>query len=151
MAVPNELFIPRQGDRLIPYGVGGADAWMSILERRLTARGIAVKLSTHMLRRSGATLLERTLLRSPRASRDGVYRVVQDFLRDENVGTTMRYLEPDPSRQAAAMQALAAALLWGLNGNGADGRAQRSSHRSRMASTRTPVVRAKPATQPTSD
>jgi integrase len=151
MAVPNELFIHRQGDRLIPYGVGGADAWMSILERRLAAHGIAVKLSTHMLRRSGATLLERTLLRSPGASRDGVYRTVQDFLRHESIATTMRYLEPDPSRQAAAMRALAAALPWGLNGNVADGRPRRTPHRTRPAATTTPGVRARPVTGAPSD
>jgi integrase len=112
LRVPEELFVHRMGDRLVPYGVGGADAWMSILQRRLTERGISVKLSTHMLRRSGATLLERTLLRSPDAARDGVYRMVQDFLRHESIATTMRYLEPDPSRQAAAMEALAHALPW---------------------------------------
>ncbi|HLY76293.1 MAG TPA: site-specific integrase [Thermoplasmata archaeon] len=110
--IPEELLVHRRGERLIPYGVGGADRWMLILERRLRARGISVKLSTHMLRRTAATLLERTLLRSPQASRDGVYRMVQGFLRHESIATTMRYLEPDPSRQAAAMEAFAQALPW---------------------------------------
>lgn len=111
--VPPELFIHRRGERLIPYGEGGANRWMLILQRRLAARGILVKLSTHMLRRSGATLLERTLLQSPDSARDGVYRTVQGFLRHESIATTMRYLEADPARQAAAMQAFANALPWG--------------------------------------
>jgi integrase len=110
--VPEELFIHRRGDRLIPYGEGGANRWMAILERRLAARGISVHLSTHMLRRSGATLLERTLLHSPQAARDGVYRAVQGFLRHESIATTMRYLEADPTRQADAMQAFGEALPW---------------------------------------
>lgn len=111
--VPEEVFLHRRGGRLVPYGEGGANRWMVILERRLAARGVDVKLSTHMLRRSGATLLERTLLRSPEASRDGVYRAVQGFLRHESIATTMRYLEPDPSRQAAVMQAFGDAVPWG--------------------------------------
>ncbi len=110
--VPEELFLHRRGDHLIPYGEGGANRWMLILQRRLAARGIAVHLSTHMLRRSGATLLERALLRSPDASRDGVYRTVQGFLRHDSIATTMRYLEADPTRQAEAMQIFADALAW---------------------------------------
>jgi integrase len=110
--VPPELFLHRRGGRLIPYGEGGADRWMRILERRLRSRGIEAKLSTHMLRRSGATFLERALLRSPERSRDGVYRAVQGFLRHESIATTMRYLAPDPSREAEAMGAYAAALPW---------------------------------------
>lgn len=110
--VPPELFVHRRGDRLVPYGEGGANRWMRILERRLSDRGIGVKLSTHMLRRSGATLLERTLLESPDASRDGVYRTVQEFLRHESLATTMRYLEQDPSRQRRAMEAFGRAFEW---------------------------------------
>ncbi len=110
--VPDELFLHRRGGRLVPYGEGGANRWMVILQRRLAAKDIHVKLSTHMLRRSGATLMERTLLGSPGASRDGVYRAVQGFLRHESIATTMRYLEADPSRQAAVMQAFANALPW---------------------------------------
>jgi len=115
--VPEELFLHRRGERLIPYGEGGANRWMVILQRRLAAKGLSVKLSTHMLRRSGATLLERTLLHSPDASRDGVYRAVQGFLRHESIATTMRYLEADPARQAAAMEAFAQALPWGAAEN----------------------------------
>lgn len=110
--VPPELFLHRRGDALVPYGEGGANRWMLILQRRLAARGIVVKLSSHMLRRSGATLLERTLLQSPVGARDGVYRTVQGFLRHTSIATTMRYLEADPSRQAAAMEAFATALPW---------------------------------------
>ncbi|MHB8351705.1 MAG: tyrosine-type recombinase/integrase [Thermoplasmata archaeon] len=110
--LPEELFIHRNGQRYVPYGKGGTSRWMNILQRRLAARGITVKLSTHMLRRSGATLMERTLLRNPELARDGVYRAVQGFLRHESIATTMRYLEADPSRQAAAMQAFADSLPW---------------------------------------
>ena len=110
--VPEELFVHRRGDHLIPYGTGGADRWMLILQRRLAARGVTVHLSTHMLRRSGATLLEKTLLGSPEASRDGVYRTVQGFLRHESIATTMLYLEANPARQAAAMRVFADALPW---------------------------------------
>lgn len=110
--VPGELFVHRRGDQLVPYGEGGANRWMVILQRRLSARGIDVKLSTHMLRRSGATLLERALLRSPEASKDGVYRAVQGFLRHESIATTMRYLEADPKLQQNAMRAFGLALRW---------------------------------------
>jgi integrase len=85
---------------------------MLIIERRLAALGVIVKLSTHMLRRSGATFLEKTLLSSPGASKDGVYRSVQEFLRHENIATTMRYLERDPSRQRRAMEAFGNAFDW---------------------------------------
>jgi integrase len=111
--VPPEIFLHRRAGRLVAYGEGGANRWMWILERRLAARGIQVKLSTHMLRRSGATLLEKTLLRAPDASRDGVYRSVQEFLRHESIATTMRYLEKDPSRQRRAMEAFGGAIDWG--------------------------------------
>ncbi len=110
--VPEELFVHRRGGRFVPYGEGGANRWMLILQRRLAVRGIPVHLSTHMLRRTGASLLERTLLRSPDAARDGVYRAVQGFLRHDNIATTMRYLEGDPARQAAAMEVFARALPW---------------------------------------
>jgi len=110
--IPPELFLHRRGGQLVPYGEGGANQWMAILERRLKARGIPVRLSSHMLRRSGATLLEKTLLNSPEASRDGVYRSVQEFLRHDNLATTMRYLERDPSRQRRVMVAFGHALDW---------------------------------------
>jgi integrase len=110
--VPEELFIHPCGDRLRPYGVGGMDRWVSRIQRRLAARGIMVKLSSHMFRRSGATFLERALLKSPEASRDGVYRTLQAFLRHDNLATTMRYLEADPDRQRRAMAAFAQALPW---------------------------------------
>jgi hypothetical protein len=43
--------------------------------------------------------------------------MVQGFLRHESIATTMRYIEPDPSRQPAAMRALADALPWGAREN----------------------------------
>jgi hypothetical protein len=63
-----------------------------------------------MFCRSAATFLERVMLQSPEASRDRVYRTLQGFLRHENLATTMRYLEADPSRQERAMEAFARAL-----------------------------------------
>ncbi len=111
---PPELLLHRKGGRLVPYREGGPNGWMRILERRLKERGVEAKLSTHMFRRSGATLLERTLLESPTASRDGVYRSVQEFLRHQNLSTTMRYLEADPARQRRAMELFGTALGdWG--------------------------------------
>lgn len=117
-SVPPELLIHSWGGRLVAYGEGGANRWMLILQRRLASRGLIVKMSSHMLRRSGATLLEKTLLRTPEASRDSVYRSVQEFLRHENIATTMRYLETDPSRQRRAMAFFARALSW--DGSGPD-------------------------------
>ena len=94
-----------------------------------------MKLSSHMLRRSAATLLERTLLRSPQASRDGVYRSIQEFLRHDNLATTMRYLEADPSRQQRTMETFAHAFDWGRSGT-----AEVILERSPRAARRTPVV-----------
>ncbi len=71
-----------------------------------------VHLSTHMFRRSGATLLEETLLNSPQASRDGVYRTVQEFLRHENLATTMKYLESNPRRQRRALERYGQVFPW---------------------------------------
>ncbi len=110
--LPEELFVHVSGVRLRPYGVGGMDRWVTRIEKKLAERGVLVKLSSHMFRRSGATFLERTLLRSPEASRDGVYRTLQGFLRHDNLATTMRYLEADPARQQRAMAAFANALSW---------------------------------------
>ncbi len=109
---PPELLVHWRRGQLVAYGEGGPNRWMTVLERRMRARGWDVKLSTHMLRRTGATLLERALLRSPDASRDGVYRSVQGFLRHENLATTMRYLERDPSRERKTMETYGRALDW---------------------------------------
>lgn len=114
--VPPELLVhPRDGG-LVPYTEGGPNEWMTRIERKLGERGVVVKLSTHMLRRSGATLLEKTLLNSPESSRDGVYRSVQEFLRHENIATTMRYLESNPARQRKTMDTFGRAIDWGGRG-----------------------------------
>ncbi|MCI4351808.1 MAG: hypothetical protein L3K14_00235 [Thermoplasmata archaeon] len=126
-------------DSAVPLGRAagaGVNRWMLILQRRPAARRIVVKLSIHALRRSGATLLERTLLRSPEASRDGVYRTVQGFLRHENIATRMRYLEPDPSCQAAAMRVIADELPWGEPAAGRSEANDRPANRSRRTVTR---------------
>ena len=111
--VPDELFVHSKGGRLAPYGEGGANVWMHRLERLLRAQGFDVKLSCHMLRRTGATLLERTLLRQAEGPRDGVYRSVQGFLRHESIATTMRYLQTDPDRQRAVMELFGNSFDWG--------------------------------------
>lgn len=123
VSVPDELFIHASKGRLRPYGAGGMDRWVLRIEKKLLDRGIHVKLSSHMFRRSAATFLERTLLRSPETSRDGVYRTLQGFLRHENLATTMKYLEADPSRQTRAMEAFARALPWD-GGAASSGRAR---------------------------
>lgn len=110
--IPDELFLHPVKGTLRPYSINGMDRWVGRVEESLARRGIRVKLSSHMFRRSAATLLERTLLRSPDASRDGVYRTLQGFLRHDNLATTMRYLDADPSRQERAMVAFAQALPW---------------------------------------
>jgi integrase len=142
--IPPELFLHRRGDRLIPYGEGGANRWMLILERRLAARGITVKLATHMLRRSGATLLEKTLLESPEASRDGVYRSVQEFLRHESIATTMRYLDRDPSRQRRAMEAFGTAFDWNAPVPGAVGSTRRRTRGERRGAGEAGLLRRPP-------
>ncbi|MDE2045385.1 MAG: hypothetical protein KGJ69_09665 [Thermoplasmata archaeon] len=65
-----------------------------------------------MFRSSSATLLEETLLESPEASCDGVYRTVQTFLRHEDLATTMRYLESNPRRQRKAFDPYARVFPW---------------------------------------
>ena len=65
-----------------------------------------------MFRRSGATLLEEALLNAPEASKDGVHRTVQEFLRHENLATTMKYLDANPNRQKRALERYARALPW---------------------------------------
>ena len=126
--VPDELFVHSKGGRLAPYGEGGANVWMHRLERLLRAQGLNVKLSCHMLRRTGATLLERTLLRQAEGPRDGVYRSVQGFLRHESIATTMRYLQTDPDRQRAVMELFGNSFDWGSEArpdHGREGQGQR--------------------------
>ncbi|MDE1822143.1 MAG: site-specific integrase [Euryarchaeota archaeon] len=88
------------------------DELVHAIEERVADRGRPVRLSSHMFRRSGATLLEEALLDSPQASRDGVYRTVQEFLRHENLATTMRYLASNPRRQRRALDQFGQALPW---------------------------------------
>lgn len=110
-----ELLVHPVRGALRPYSLSGADRWVAEIGRLLGARGVVCRLSSHMFRRSGATFLERALLDAPQSSRDGVYRVVQGFLRHENLATTMQYLEADPSRQARALGKFAEALPWGTS------------------------------------
>jgi len=102
---------------LAPYSSSGLDNLVRQIEQRVRKEegGVAVRLSSHMFRRSGATLLEEALLKSPNASIDGVYRVVQGFLRHDNLVTTMRYLEANPARQRRALVEFAQAIPWATN------------------------------------
>lgn len=110
--VPQELLLHAAPRGLAPYSLSGLDLLVHRIELRARARGSTAHLSSHMFRRSGATLLEEALLESPAASVDGVYRVVQGFLRHENLATTMRYLESSPRRQRRALVRFAQAVPW---------------------------------------
>lgn len=111
--IPLEALIhwTRAGFR--PYSDSGLDALVRRLGSKAPDGDPARQLSSHMLRRSGATLLEDALLRSKRGSLDGVYRSVQSFLRHDNLATTMRYLQGNPTRQRQALREYAAAIPWG--------------------------------------
>lgn len=110
--VPPEAFIHWWRGRLVPYSLSGFDSWVGRLGARLGRRSGTARLSSHMLRRSGATLLEEVLLASPHPSLDGVYRAIQTFLRHENAATTMRYLQENPARQRRALEQFGSALPW---------------------------------------
>ncbi|HEV2428773.1 MAG TPA: site-specific integrase [Thermoplasmata archaeon] len=114
-SMAEELLVHPVRGALRPYSLSGADRWVAQIARLLGESGVVCRLSSHMFRRSGATFLERALLDAPQSSRDGVYRVVQGFLRHENLATTMQYLEADPSRQARALGQFAEALPWGTS------------------------------------
>lgn len=111
-SIPEEALIhwTRAGFR--PYSDSGRDALVRRFGSRVPIGDPARRLSSHMLRRSGATLLEDALLRSQRGSLDGAYRSVQSFLRHDNLATTMRYLQGNPMRQRQALQEYAAAIPW---------------------------------------
>ena len=109
---PPEAFIHQWRGKLVPYSLSGLDAWVERLGTRLGNGGGTTRLSSHMLRRSGATLLEEVLLGSPHPSIDGVYRAIQSFLRHENIATTMRYLQENPARQRRALEQFGSALPW---------------------------------------
>ena len=112
--VPPEalVMVSKRAHGLRPCSDTALDAAVHAIEVRVAARGRPLHLSSHMLRRSGATMLEESLLESPSASRDGVYRTVQEFLRHENLATTMRYLESNPQRQRKALDLYGEALPW---------------------------------------
>lgn len=112
LTVPDALLLHRGPGGLTGFSLSGLDLLVRRIELRARQKGCAVRLSSHMFRRSGATLLEEALLEAPRASPDGVYRVVQGFLRHENLATTMRYLESNPHRQRRALVRFAEAVPW---------------------------------------
>lgn len=110
--VPPEAFVHWWSGRLVPYSLAGFDALVARMGRRLASSSGSSRLASHMLRRSGATLLEEVLLNAPRPSLDGVYRTTQSFLRHDNVATTMRYLQANPARQRRALEQFGSALAW---------------------------------------
>lgn len=116
--VPPEALVHRSRDGLRQYSLGGLDLLVRRIQHRVTRAGLPVRLSSHMFRRSGATLLEEAMLASPEGSPDGIYRVLQGFLRHENLATTMRYLESNPARQARALVQFAQAVPWSGFGAG---------------------------------
>ncbi len=114
---PEALLMPsKYAHGLRPYTQAGINRVLRSIERKVRDRGREVRLSTHMFRRSGATMLEEALLESPQASRDGVYRMVQEFLRHENLATTMKYLESNPRRQRKALDQFGQAFPWPTSG-----------------------------------
>ena len=117
--VPAEVLVCATPSGLSPYTLSGLDCVVRRIQGRLARAGVHVALSTHMLRRSGATLLEESLLGSPGISPDGVYRVVQRFLRHDNLATTMGYLESNPGRLARALELFARAGPWSGSTGGA--------------------------------
>ena len=110
--VPPEVFLHRYRRGLRGYSDQGMDLLVARIERKLREAGVDLHLSSHMFRRTGATLLEEALLREPEGPVDGVYRVVQGFLRHENIATTMRYLEANPRRQRDALERYRRLLPW---------------------------------------
>lgn len=110
--VPPEALIHDGPTGLRNYAIGGLDRLVGRIERKLGASGPPLHLSSHMFRRSAATALEESLLGTPGASVDGVYRILQGFLRHENLATTMRYLEANPRRQRRALDRFARAVPW---------------------------------------
>jgi integrase len=118
VVIPEELLVHPGPGGLRGYSRSGLDLLVHRIEQKVRALGFPVQLSSHMFRRSGATLLEEALLASPEASKDGVFRVVQGFLRHESLATTMRYLEANPARQERALERYAQALPWGKRSEG---------------------------------
>lgn len=110
--IPAELLVHPSPHGLSGYSDQGLDRLVRKIEGRLAHSGVQIRLSSHMLRRTGATLLEEALLRYPEGAPEGVYRVVQGFLRHENIATTMRYLEGNPGRQWAALEQYRRLLPW---------------------------------------
>ncbi len=110
--VPPEVFLHQYRRELKGYSDQGLDLLVARIERKLHRSGIDLHVSSHMFRRTGATLLEEALLREPGGPVDGVYRVVQGFLRHENIATTMRYLEANPGRQRDALERYRRLLPW---------------------------------------
>ncbi len=91
-SVPEELFLHVAHGALCPYRPHGTDKWVKILERRLAGRGIAVRLSTDMLRRRGAALLVDSLRDLPDADPAETQHALQRFLRTKRSRATRSFL-----------------------------------------------------------
>ena len=96
--LPSQALVHLRGGQLTPYSESGLDCVVRRLGRQASIGRAEIRLSSHMLRRSGATLLEEVLLKSPHPTLDGVYRAVQAFLRHDDLTTTMGYLQGNPAR-----------------------------------------------------
>lgn len=110
--LPSQALVHIRGGQLTPYSDSGLDRIVRRLGRQASVGRAEIRLSSHMLRRSGATLLEEVLLKSPHPTLDGVYRAVQAFLRHDDLTTTMGYLQGNPARQRRAMMDYGRALPW---------------------------------------
>jgi integrase len=91
-SVPEELFLHVRGGALSSYRPHATDKWVQILDRRLASRGMTVGLSTDMLRRRGAVLLEASLRELPEGSPEVTQRALQAFLRTETPRGTRNFL-----------------------------------------------------------
>ncbi|MGI0054319.1 MAG: tyrosine-type recombinase/integrase [Thermoplasmata archaeon] len=111
-AEPAEALVHRWKGRLRAYSDTGLDRIVARMGARSRIGAPRGRLASHMLRRSGATLLEEVLLDSPHPTLDGVYRAVQAFLRHDDLATTMRYLQGNPARQRRALADYGRALPW---------------------------------------
>lgn len=112
LRIPSEALIHLWRGELTTYTDSGLDRIVQRLGQATFGPEAGRRLASHMLRRSGATLLEEVLLRGRSPTLDGVYRSVQAFLRHEDLTTTMRYLQGNPARQRQALLDYGRALPW---------------------------------------
>lgn len=96
--VPDEVFLHLQGGSLTAYRPHGADKWVLILQRRMADQGVDVRLSTDMLRRRGAVILEQSLQRTDEEVPDEVREPVRRFLRVQTDQAVRAFVRAVPNR-----------------------------------------------------